>query len=276
MRRLPAWLRWSALFVVILVGVVALLWVVQRRLVFLPDTSAVPPAAEVIDGARDVILTTDDGLELGAWYVPGRGSGPAATVLVANGNAGNRADRAPLAEALAQEGLAVLLFDYRGYGGNPGSPSEDGLALDVAAARSYLVDELRVAESEVVYFGESLGTGVVSALATEHPPAAMVLRSPFTDLPAVAQRRLPFLPVRALMKDRFPVEQHVSGLDVEMTVVLGAADSIVPPDQSRAVARAGGAELVEVDGAGHNDRVMFDGDQLIAAVLDLVERAAQR
>lgn len=269
---MPRSLRVLAGLVAAVVVVIGLLWLVQRRLVFLPDTSAVPPAAQVIDGARDVTLTTADGLELGAWYVPGRGVDDSGTVLVANGNAGNRASRAPLAEALAQEGLSVLLFDYRGYGGNSGSPSETGLALDVAAARSYLVDELGVDEAELIYFGESLGTGVVTALATEHPPAGMLLRSPFTDLPAVAQQQLPLLPVRLLMKDRFPVEHQVSRLDVELTVVLGTADSIVPPDQSRAVARAGDAELVEVEGSGHNDRALFDGDELIAAVVALVER----
>jgi pimeloyl-ACP methyl ester carboxylesterase len=271
-RRLPRSLRLLAGLLTALIVTIGLLWLVQRRLVFLPDTSAVPPAAEVIDGALDVTLTTADGVELGAWYVPGEGGGESATVLVANGNAGNRASRAPLARALAGEGLSVLLFDYRGYGGNPGSPSETGLGLDVAAARSYLVDELGVDESELIYFGESLGTGVVSALATEHPPAGMLLRSPFTDLPAVAQRQLPLLPVRLLMKDRFPVEQQVARLDVELTVVLGTADSLVPPDQSRAVARAGDAELVEVDGVGHNDRALFDGAELIAAVVALVER----
>lgn len=271
-RTLPRGLRVLAWSVAALVLTVGLLWVVQRRLVFLPDTSAVPPVAEVIDGARDVTLTTADGLELGAWYVPGKGGSGPATVLVANGNAGNRASRAPLARALAREGLSVLLFDYRGYGGNPGSPSETGLALDVAAARRYLVDELGVDEAELVYFGESLGTGVVTALATEHPPAGMLLRSPFTDLPAVAQRQLPLLPVRLLMRDRFPVEQQVTRLDVELTVVLGTEDSLVPPEQSRAVARAGGAELVEVEGAGHNDRSLFDGEELVAAVVALVER----
>jgi uncharacterized protein len=205
--------------------------------------------------------------------VPASGGEASATVLVANGNAGNREGRAPLAEALSQRGLAVLLFDYRGYGGNPGSPSESGLALDVRAARSYLLEELGVAESELIYFGESIGTGVVSGLAVEHPPAGLLLRSPFTDLPAVAQRQVPLVPVRLLLRDRFPVERDVSDLEMPVTVVLGLEDSLVPPDQSRAVARAADAEVVEVAGAGHNDRALFDGDELIDAVVALVERS---
>ena len=274
MRRAPTWLRWSAVLVIAVTVVLAALWLLQRRLVFLPDTSPVPPAGEVIEGATDLVVTTSDGLELGAWYVPSSEGDAAATVLVANGNAGNRVNRAPLAEALAARGFDVVLFDYRGYGGNPGSPSEDGLARDARAVRDHLVGELGVADDELIYFGESIGGGVVSRLATEHPPAGLLLRSPFTDLPAVARAQLPFLPTGLLMKDRFPVEDDVTQLDVPVTVVLGTDDSIVPVDQSRAVAVAADAELVEVRGADHNDRVLLDGDELVDAVVALAERAA--
>ena len=108
----------------------------RRR--FLAASAAVGAAA-VLPGATDVVLTTEDGLELGAWYLPAPDNG-APAVLVASGNAGSRASRAPLARSLAGGGLSVLLFDYRGYGGNPGSPSEQGLALDVRAARDFLLD----------------------------------------------------------------------------------------------------------------------------------------
>ncbi|MGH3924238.1 MAG: alpha/beta hydrolase, partial [Pseudonocardiaceae bacterium] len=130
--------------VVVVLGVTVLMfglaWSLQRRLIYLPDRAAPPPAASVLPGARDVVLRTDDGLELGAWYVPPSGPDRHVAVLVAPGNAGNRAYRAPLAARLSAEGLAVLLVDYRGYGGNPGSPSEDGLARDVRAAHRYLVE----------------------------------------------------------------------------------------------------------------------------------------
>ena len=115
--------RALVVLVVIAVLLVGMAWLFQRRLVYLPSTADVPPADTVIPGARDVKLRTSDGLELGAWFVPARQPGRGLTVLVANGNAGDRSIRAPLAEALAREGMSVLLFDYRGYGGNPGSPS---------------------------------------------------------------------------------------------------------------------------------------------------------
>jgi pimeloyl-ACP methyl ester carboxylesterase len=251
----------------------ALIWLFQRSLIYLPSRGPVAPAHEVIDGAQDVTLETSDGLRLNAWFVPASAPDGGITVLVANGNAGDRSLRAPLAEALSKEGLAVLLFDYRGYGDNPGSPSEEGLARDVRAAYRFLIEE-GIPSKRVVYFGESLGAAVVTELATEHPPAGLVLRSPFTDLAAVGQIHYPFLPVSALLRDRFPVAEHVRQLDVPTVVIWGTRDSIVPPEQSRAVAQAAGGTttIVEVEGAGHNDLALLDGRELVSAIVSLAER----
>jgi uncharacterized protein len=259
----------------VIVVLLGLLWALQRRLIYLPDSAAVPPAAEVIESARDVTLVTSDGLELGGWYVRPTGPDREVTVLVANGNGGDRADRAPLASALADAGFAVLLFDYRGYGGNPGQPTEQGLARDVRAAYRFLVDGLGVPAARMLYFGESLGTGVVSELATEHPPAGLLLRSPFVDLASVGQHHYPLLPVRLLLRDRYPVAEHVARIEVPTTVVYGTADTIIPPAQSRRVAEAaaGSVSLVELVGADHNDPALFDGVELLAAVDALARRA---
>ena len=82
------------------------------------------------------------------------------TIIVFNGNAGHRGYRAALAGQLAARGIAVLLFDYRGYGGNPGLPSEEGLARDARGALAYVGGRRDVDRLRLVFFGESLGTGV--------------------------------------------------------------------------------------------------------------------
>ncbi len=113
----------------------------QRRLIYFPFPAQLPRAEAVVADARELKLRTVDGLALGAWLVEAGEPDRGVAVLVANGNAGNRSLRAPLAHALASAGLAVLLFDYRGYGGNPGRPSEQGLARDVRAAHRFLLEE---------------------------------------------------------------------------------------------------------------------------------------
>ncbi len=266
-------MRAVVLVPVVAVLLLALLWVFQRQLIYLPSTAPVAPASAVIPGARDVVLRTSDELSLDAWYVPPEEPDRGVAVLVANGNAGDREARAPLARALAERGMAVLLFDYRGYGGNPGSPSEDGLARDVRAAQAYLVGEAGLPPDRILYYGESLGAAVVTELATEHPPAGMVLRSPFVDLASVGQVHYPFLPVGTLLRDRFPLVEQLADVQVPLVVVYGSEDSVVPPEQSRTVAEAAPRlwQLVEVAGADHNDPALLDGDVLVDAVVDLAE-----
>ncbi|MEV0947680.1 alpha/beta hydrolase [Rhodococcus sp. NPDC049939] len=267
-------LRVLAVVLVLVLALIAALWVFQRRLIYFPDSTPVPPASQVLPGAEDVRLTTSDGLELGAWYVPPTAADRDVTVLIANGNGGNRSDRAPLAGELAAEGFAVLLFDYRGYGGNPGRPTSAGLALDAQAAYRFLVEQKQVSPARMLYFGESLGTAVVSELALEHPPAGLLLRSPFTDLESLARRMFFGLPIGFLLLDRFEVAEHVAQIDVPTTVVYGSADELVPPAQSIAVAEAAGGpvDLVRLDGAGHNDPVMF-GSEVVDAVKALADRS---
>ena len=262
------------LVLVLVVGtVVVMLWALQRRLIYFPDSASVPPAADVIAGAADVTLHTDDGLELGAWFVPAAGARDTGmAVLVAPGNAGNRADRAGFAEELSRRGLAVLLMDYRGYGGNPGSPSEDGLAADADAAAE-VMRELGYPPQRMLYFGESLGSGVVAALQARHPPAGIVLRSPFTELADVGAHHYPWLPVRVLLRDRFPVMAHLAASDVPVMVIYGDRDSVIPPGLSARVAdhAASLAQRVVIAHADHNDPVMFG-----SRVADAVARMAHR
>jgi fermentation-respiration switch protein FrsA (DUF1100 family) len=240
----------------------------QRKLIYLPSPGPVPGAAQVLPGGRDVTLATSDGLRLGAWFFPATAA--TASVLVAPGNAGDRSLRVPLASALLARGLSVLLFDYRGYAGNPGEPTESGLALDVRAARDWLLGE--IGQARLLYYGESLGAAVVTELSVEHPPAGVILRSPFTELAAVGRYHYPFLPVRWLLQDRYPVSAQVSRIRAPITVVYGTSDSVVPAQQSREVATIAGARGVEVPGADHNDPALLNGTQLIDAVVDHAEQ----
>lgn len=278
--RLAGQLRPALVVLLVLVLVVAVLlavlWLAQRRLIYLPYPSVVPPAAEVLPGAREVSLPTSDGLSLGGWLLRPSGRDRELTVLVAPGNAGNRSLRAPLARALADAGFAVLLFDYRGYGGNPGRPTEAGLARDVRAARRHLVEVAGVPGDRIVYFGESLGAAVVTELATEFPPAGLVLRSPFTDLAAVGAVHYPLLPVRVMLWDRYRLAEQVPQVRVPTAVVYGDADSVVPPQQSRRVAElaAGLVRVSVVAGADHNHPALLDGPEVLAAVVAVAGRAA--
>jgi fermentation-respiration switch protein FrsA (DUF1100 family) len=248
---------------VVVVGFVGLLWLFQRSLIYLPtaELGPVPP------GIQEATFTTSDGLELGGWFFPAGGTDGRA-VLVSSGNAGNRSHRVRLAEALRERGWAVLLYDYRGYGGNPGRPSERGLARDARAAVSWLADHDDVDAARIAYFGESLGAAVAVDLATERPPVALVLRSPFTSLVDVGRVHYPFLPVGLLLRDRFPLVDQLRAYDGPVLVISGEADTIIPPAQSAAVAAAAHrSRHVVIAGADHNDPALLDGEELVEAVV---------
>ncbi|MGH3646044.1 MAG: alpha/beta hydrolase [Micromonosporaceae bacterium] len=264
-------LRAASIAVIVGVVVMGVLWALQRQLIYFPGPGRPPPVAELLPAGEEVTLRTSDGLRLGAWLAPAASPGRGVSVLVANGNAGDRSLRASLARALNGHGLSVLLFDYRGYGGNPGSPTERGLARDVRAGYRFLVERT---DDRILFYGESLGAAVVTELATEHPPAGLVLRSPFTDLAAVGRTHYPLLPVRTLLRDRYPLIDHLASVRVPTVVVYGAADSIIPAAQSRTVAEAapGPTTTVEIPGADHNDRSLLDGPELISAVVELADQ----
>jgi hypothetical protein len=269
------------ILVAILLGVglgLALLWMGQRRMIYLPFDN-VPPAASLgLPRAEDVTFTTDDGLALHGWFVPAASTPARFTVIVFNGNAGHRGFRAPLAAALARHGVSTLLFDYRGYGDNSGRPSEDGLARDARAARAYLMTRADVDTTRVVFFGESLGAAVAIRLATETPPFALVLRSPFTSLTDIGRYHYPFLPVRWLLRDRYPSLERAPSVSCPTLVIAGERDSIIPIEQSRRLYAAITAEkrLVEIAGADHNDEALFDGAQLLQGVLDFLTNVERR
>ena len=222
----------------------------------------------MLPGGRDVVLDTEDGIRLGAWYLPAAGGQQGPAVLVFNGNAGDRSLRAQLAAGLSRLGMSALLFDYRGYGGNPGRPSEDGLAADARAALTWLAAQPEVDPDRIVYFGESLGAAVAVGLAVERPPAALVLRSPFTSLADVGRVHYPWLPVGRVLIDRYPSIDRIGSLSAPLLVIAGDRDDIVPESLSKRLYEAAPdpKRYLLVPGAGHNDPELIDGRRMLDEV----------
>lgn len=266
------------LAVVALVAAIALvvLYVAQRSLVYFPgstspDWALLPADAEVVE------FDTADGVRLSGWFLPARGQ-PDRTavpaVLIFNGNAGDRSHRLPLAEALAERGYSALLFDYRGYAGNPGTPSEDGLRADARAAVGALAARPEVDPERIAYFGESLGSAVAGGLATERSPAALILRSPPSSLGDIGRHHYPFLPVfDFLLFDRYQLAEQIRTVRVPLLVLVTERDEIVPAELSRRVfdAAAEPKRYVPLDAGHHNDPALLAGDEMLAAVTSFLD-----
>jgi fermentation-respiration switch protein FrsA (DUF1100 family) len=162
----------------------------------------------------------------------------------------------------------VCLFDYRGYGGNAGSPSEAGLMRDAHAVGAAVAGRAGVDAGRIVLLGESLGTGVAVALAADVRPMALVLRSPFTSMADVAAHHYWFLPVRRLLWDRYDSLARIGVLACPVAIVAGDGDRVVPFALSRRLYDAAPEPktFITVRGADHNDFGLCAGDQVIDAV----------
>jgi fermentation-respiration switch protein FrsA (DUF1100 family) len=274
MERLAFWLLVTVAACAFVLGFA---WLLQGRFIFFPFGDVPAPDDVGLPDVEAISFETRDGLRLNGWFVPSESGAPGPAVLVLNGNAGNRAYRAPLAAELRGLGVHVLLTDYRGFGGNPGTPSEEGLADDAEAARAYLLTRPEVDPQRIVYFGESLGTAVAVRLAVARPPAALILRSPFTSLVDVGRHHYRVLPVGLLLRHRFETLHRIRNVRVPVLVIGGQRDTIVPIDFTRQVYSAANdpKQLLVLD-ADHNDLELLAGPEMIAAIAQLLLRISPR
>jgi fermentation-respiration switch protein FrsA (DUF1100 family) len=224
----------------------ALLFFFQRDILY-PAPAAIParPGA----GFADIRIVTDDGLHLRAFYHPAKPGMP--TLLFFHGNGSGLADSEQAMHAFAPRGYGVLLSEYRGYGGNTGSPTEQGLYRDGDAAFVWLAQH-DIAPGRVVIIGNSLGSGVATEMAARHHPAALVLISGFASMAGVAQSHYPFVPAGLLLRDRYDNAAKLRSVSSPILLLHGTADTLVPASNAQALARAKPmATLVLVPGVGH-------------------------
>lgn len=264
------------------VGIYATMVVViygfQRSLLYFPTLSKASRISSRVPDMQEIVFTTEDGLQLFAWYRKTTVSG-LPTVVIFHGNAGSLADRGDKARVFLDQGYGVMLVEYRGYGGNPGTPTESGLMADGRAALAALAG-FGVGGRDVVLYGESLGSGVATAMALEArqnaaPVAALVLEAPFTSTVDVAMGRYPFLPVRWLMKDKYDSLSRMAEVKVPVLVVHGEKDHTVPVALGKKLFAAANQpkESVWVKDADHSDLYQYG---VGARVLEFLARTTAK
>ncbi len=211
------------MFLIVYFALMALMYVFQRSFVFAPSMDD----PFITERAPFQIFTykTPLGLNLRGLYVAAQNGKP--TIVYFHGNAGNVADRIHKAMEFIPNGYGVALVGYRGYSGNPGQPSEKNLYEDARSAIAML-QTLGVRKTDMIIYGESLGTGVATQMATEFPTKALILEAPFTSLVDVGARRYWFFPVRFLMKDKFHNARKIGALKMPILIIHGTRDETVP------------------------------------------------
>lgn len=224
----------------------------QRGLIYHPRSGDMSPKVWGLKQVRLVTIQTSDGLSLKAWYSPAKNNKP--TILYLHGNYGHLGHRAGRIKPYIKAGFGVLLLSYRGFSGNKGQPTEQGLYLDARAAIQYL-NLQGVSSNCIVLLGESLGTGVAVKMAEESQVGAVILRSPYTSLVEVAKNRYPIFPVSLMLKDRFESIKRIKNVYAPALFIHGKKDRVIPLSQGEALYLAANEPKVFklYPRAGHNN-----------------------
>ena len=231
--------------VVIVAAYFALLFLVQRSMLF-----PMPPPMSDVSARAEVVRIMADGGEAYALFLPPKLPGPAALIMFMHGN-GELADFwVDEFEVARQWGFGILLVEYPGYGGAPGSPSEQSIMTSARALYDWAAKDPRVDPKRMVVWGRSLGGGTAAQLAVGRPVAAMILESAFTSVSDFAAR---FMAPAFLIRDRFDNRKALASYRGPLLVIHGRQDAIVPFEHGRELASiVPGAQFRELN-CGHND-----------------------
>ena len=239
------------------------------------------PAQAGVSEMQALRTNTEDGLTLTFWYAPAKAGQP--TVVYFHGNGGNLSGRGFKVRPYLDAGFGVLLAGYRGYGGNPGKPSETGLYADARAHLEFLKNQ-KISPKQWILYGESLGSGVAVQMAYEQaggdpnqgtqaaaggPIGALVLESPFSSLGDAAQSHYPFVPARFLVRDRYDSVAKIEHVNAPVLVVHGEEDGVISANQGKRLFQAAREpkQAHWIAGAGHNNLYDYGVSDLVVVFI---------
>jgi uncharacterized protein len=258
----------AALYMVIVAGAY---WK-QRALLYHPGGARLAPGGFGLTNVADVSLTTPDGEKLVGWWSKAAPGKP--TILYLHGNAGHLSERSERIRYFQTAGIGMFMLAYRGYSGSTGAPSEAANVADAALAFDHLVGT-GVRSQDIVLFGESLGTGVAVQLAALRPDVpGMILDSPYTSMADAGAHHFPWLPVRALLTDRYDTLARIGGLHLPLLILHGEADFTVPVFMGRAVYAAANEpkKIVTFPGAQHILHAQFGSLDVVRDFVGALKR----
>lgn len=256
-------LKSGILLLVLLAGVGVIMPIspfLEQSFLFFPTTDlAGTPAAVGLD-YQAVTFNATDGQPLAGWLIPGRAEAP--VVIFCMGNYGNMSHRLDNLRLLHQLGINLFIFDYRGYGQSSGSINETGSYADLRGAVSWLSGSGFPAE-RMIFFGRSLGAAIALQVALDHPPAGLILESPFSSLRAMGLTHYPLLYrlLGWLVDAKYDNLDKIARLQIPLLILHGDRDTICPPVMAEQLyeAAAPPKRLEWLRGADHNDTLDVGG-----------------
>ena len=174
----------------------------------------------------EIFIKVDEEIQLKSWIIK-KDFKKFKTLVIFHGNAGHLSNRIYKLNELYKLDINILLISWRGFSGNKGSPTENNLYTDAEAAIKWLNGE-GIINSQIILYGESLGTGVAVEVGKENNFNSIILESPFTSIENSAKIYYPYLPVRLLLKDRYDSINKIKMINTPILIMHGKKDDIVP------------------------------------------------
>ena len=230
----------------------------QRSLLYLPSKEKIDINYYSNTGLNEVELITSDGLVLKSLFKKPL-SQDKSTIIIFHGNAGHIGHRVDKFEPFMKAGYGLLLLEYRGYGDNPGNPTEQGLYEDGQAALDFLSNQ-NISPKRTILYGESLGCGVATKLSTKFAYQATILEAPYTSIANVAQLHYWYLPAKWLVLDRFDIMKIIDKMKTPLLIVHGEKDNIIKIELGKKVFDAAPEpkKSLYIPNAGHNNLYDFN------------------
>ncbi len=205
--------------------VIISIYIFQRNLLYHPSENNYF-GDKITVSIEKIKIKTKDNIELLSWYHSKKIS-DYKTILFLHGNAGSLENRIHKINHFKDMNINFLLMSWRGFNGNKGKPTEQGLYEDARSALGWLASK-GVKENNIIIYGESLGTGVAIEIAQNKNFAGIILESPFTSMIAVGKNIYPYLPVKYLLKDKYESDKKIKNINCPILIMHGKIDNIVP------------------------------------------------
>ena len=205
--------------------VLVFLYFYQRNLLYHPNENNYSEDKILVD-IENVKIKTSDNIELLGWYHE-KNLKDFKTLIFFHGNAGSLENRIHKLNHFRDMNINFLIIAWRGFSGNNGNPSEQGLYEDGKSAIDWLIKK-GVSEKNLILYGESLGTGVATHLAQNKNFAGVILETPFTSMIDAAKKFYPYIPVKLLLKDKFENYKKIKNINSPILIMHGEADQLVP------------------------------------------------
>lgn len=258
------------------IAIVVLVFFFQGRMVYYPIRKISYFPSDIGLSYREVILKTSDGVRICGWLIGDDRDRD--VVLFCHGNAGNISHRLDTFAIFHRLGLNTFIFDYRGYGGSGGKPTEAGTYLDVEAAWQYLVEKEQIPPERIILFGRSLGGAAAAHLAAKAKvkAKALILESTFTSVPDLGADLYPFLPVRLLSRFQYNTGALLPGITLPVLVIHSPADEMIPFSHGRALYEAANKpkKFLEISGS-HNEGFLSPGGIYIDGLKKFLNTCAE-